>query len=45
MTTIYQRKIPTNEHDYDKYRERERESFLIKVYVFTRINNMHPGIN
>lgn len=23
----------------------ERESFLIKVYVFTRINNMHPGIN
>lgn len=25
--------------------ERERESFLIKVYVFTRINNMHPGIN
>lgn len=23
MTTIYQRKIPTNEHDYDKYRERE----------------------
>lgn len=43
MTTIYQRKIPTNEHDYDKYRE--RESFLIKVYVFTRINNMHPGIN
>lgn len=43
MSTIYQRKIPTNEHDYDKYRE--RESFLIKVYVFTRINNMHPGIN
>lgn len=27
------------------YTERERESFLIKVYVFTRINNMHPGIN
>lgn len=25
--------------------DRERESFLRKVYVFTRINNMHPGIN
>lgn len=23
----------------------ERERFLIKVYVFTRINIMHPGIN
>lgn len=32
-----------NEYDYDKYRE--RESFLIKVYVFIWINNMYLGIN